>query len=168
MASATLRGGLQTLAPPTKAEVSMGGEERESLAQTPRGTGRGGDPRMKTRLDGRVRVAPGVCAAGERLSSTWIPGTARSGSRGSCGWCGAWSLQLPHPREPPAHPGTWLGRIVHDSDESFSQEVVVSGFLGRSGHWKLDSLEFLRIHAWNREKGPAVSAATLPCPGRPL
>ena len=123
---------------------------------------------MKTRLDGRVRVAPGVCAAGERLSSTWIPGTARSGSRGSCGWCGAWSLQLPHPREPPAHPGTWLGRIVHDSDESFSQEVVVSGFLGRSGHWKLDSFEFLRIHAWNREKGPAVSAATLPCPGRPL
>ena len=31
---------------------------------------------MKTRLDGRVRGAQGVCAAGERLSSAWIPGTA--------------------------------------------------------------------------------------------
>jgi len=29
---------------------------------------------MKTRLDGRVRGAQGVCAAGERLSSAWIPG----------------------------------------------------------------------------------------------
>ena len=88
--------------------------------------------------------------------------------RGSWGRCGAWSLQFPHPREPPACPGTWLGRIVHDSDESFSQQVVVSGFLSCSGHWKLDSLEFLRIHAWNREKGLAVSAATLPCPRRSL
>lgn len=123
---------------------------------------------MKTRLDGRIWVAQGVCAAGEWLSSAWIPGMARSGCRGSWGWCGAWSLQLPHPRALPARPGTWLGCVVHDSDEPLSQEVVVGGLLGCSGHWKLDSLEFLRIHAWNREKEPAVSAAALPCPKRPL
>lgn len=37
-------------------------------------------------------------------------------------------------------PGTWLGSVVHDPDESFGQEVVVGGLLGGTGHWELDSL----------------------------
>lgn len=73
--------------------------------------------------------------------SAWIPRRAGSGAQGS--WRPMWEpgpLNCTTPVNSQHAPGTWLGGIVHDPDESFGQEVVVGGLLGRTGCWELDSL----------------------------
>lgn len=109
---------------------------------------------MKTRLDRTVWVAQGMHAQPrEWPRPACIPRKARSRTQDS--WCTVQGPGLSTSAAPVSGhtPGTWLGRVVHDPDESLSQEMVVGGLLGRTGHWELDLLEFLRIHAWNAERG---------------
>lgn len=65
-------------------------------------------------------------------------------------------------------PGTWLGSVVHDPDESLGQQVVVGGALGCTGHRELDALQLFRLHACDgeRDKLSADPAWRQPCPPR--
>lgn len=129
---------------------------RGKAGSSPNTTGdeRGRDPEVRTRLDRTVWVAQGTHAQPrEWPRPACIPRKARSRTQDS--WC---TVRGPGPSTSAApvsgHTlGTWLGRAVHDPDESLSQEMVVGSLLGRAGHWELDLLEFLRIHAWNAERG---------------
>lgn len=118
---------------------SRRGKEEESLRSRCGGTGWYGWPRVGT--------AQGVAE------------TSLYSQKGR-----VWNLRLlVHGRGPGPSPttapvsspalGTWLGRVVHDPDESLGQEMVVGGLLGCTGHRELDLLEFFRIHAWNAERG---------------
>lgn len=121
----------------------MKGEERQVVAQMPQWERKERRTRCEDTAGQEGTGGPGYVCGGQRgwLRSAWTTRTARSRAQGF--WCQGWGPSLSNSTAPvnSQHtPGTWLGSVVHDPDESFGQQVVVNGLLSHIGHWELDSL----------------------------
>lgn len=101
-----------------------------------------GDPELKTQFQqaGGLAQDAGVERPRERLGWTQFLRRLRPSTQGSGFQWGllpmtAWPCGQTTPQV-----GTWLGSVVHDPDESFSQRMVVGGLLDCVWHGELDSL----------------------------